>query len=168
MPAANDAVLRPMRPEDVPEVLTLLEEAGLPACGVAEALEGFFVAEAGGRLAGVAGLERHGRDGLLRSVAVSPAWRGRGLGGALTLEILRMAEHEGLASVYLLTETAGEFFPRYGFQRIERSEACDAVRASAEFADLCPASSTVMRRSIGSIGNTQPTDKRPPGRALHQ
>ena len=138
-----------MRPEDLPEVLTLLEEAGLPASGVAEALEGFVVAESGGRLAGVAGLERHGNDGLLRSVAVSPEWRGYGLGGALTREILRMAEREGIATVYLLTETAAEFFPRYGFRRIERSEASGALRASAEFAELCPASSTVMRRSNG-------------------
>ena len=94
----------------------------------------------------MAGLERYGRHGLLRSVAVSPAWRGRGIAGALTEEILATAEREGLEAVYLLTETAADFFARHGFRRIERSAVAESVRASAEFTALCPASAVVMVR----------------------
>ena len=143
----SDVVLRPMGPEDLDRVLDLLREASLPLQGVAEQPDAYIVAESAGEIAGVAGIERYGRNGLLRSVAVSPAWRGRGLGGALTEEILATAERESLEAVYLLTESAADFFPRYGFRRIGRSEVAEGVRASAEFAELCPASSIVMVRS---------------------
>ena len=147
MPELDGVVLRPMRPEDLDVVLSLLHGASLPLHGVAEAVEAFIVAESAGGIAGLAGLERYGRHGLLRSVAVSPEWRGRGLGGALTEEILATAEREGLEAVYLLTETAADFFPRYGFRRVERSEVAEGVRASAEFTHLCPASSVAMVRT---------------------
>lgn len=143
-------ILRPARPEDLPEVLSLLTQAGLPAQGVAEAFAGFVVADAGIRIAGVAGLERYGNDGLLRSVAVASDWRGRRLGGALVQLVLRMARDGGFSSVYLLTETAEDFFPRYGFRVIERSSVPASIRTSAEFADLCPTSSTVMVWTPGS------------------
>lgn len=138
-------VLRPMRSEDLDPVLALLRGANLPVQGVAEAIGAFLVAESTGRIVGAAGLERYGRHGLLRSLVVSAEWRGRRLGGALTEEILATAEREGLDAVYLLTETAAEFFPRYGFARIARSDVAEPVRASAEFAELCPASSAVMQ-----------------------
>jgi amino-acid N-acetyltransferase len=106
------------------------------------------VAEFGGRIVGVAGLETHGTDGLLRSVAVADDWRGRGLGGTLTRAIVDAARRHGLIHLYLLTETATDFFPRFGFCPIRREDASQAIRASEEFHDLCPASSTVMVRFI--------------------
>ncbi len=141
-----NAILRPARPEDLAAALTLLEDAGLPVAGVDEWFEQFIVAEHDGTLVGVAGLEVHGSDGLLRSVAVAPEWRSRGLGGALTSRILSQCERMNLSAVYLLTETAERFFPRYGFMRIERDQTSDAIRQSAEFRELCPASSAVMVR----------------------
>lgn len=145
------ANLRPARPEDLPEALALLGEASLPLHGVAEGFAGFVVAQAGTRIAGIAGLERHGSEGLLRSVAVAPEWRGRGLGAALTQEVLRVARGAGVTAVYLLTDTAAEFFPRCGFRPIERDQVPASIRASAEFAELCPASSTVMVWTPSSV-----------------
>ena len=89
-----------------------------------------------------------GPDGLLRSVAVADDWRRRGLGGALTDEVVARSVREGLAAVYLLTETAESFFPRHGFVRIERDAASDAVKQSAEFSELCPSSSVAMVRQL--------------------
>lgn len=143
-----NANLRPTRPEDLAAVLALLEGAGLPVAGVDEWFDRFVVAEHDGRVVGVAGLEVHGTDGLLRSVAVADDWRGRGLGGALTDEVLARCSRDGLSAVYLLTETAENFFPRYGFVRIERDAASDAVKQSAEFRELCPSSSVAMVRQL--------------------
>lgn len=139
-----NANLRPTRPEDLPPVLKLLEDAGLPVAGVEEWFDRFIVAEHDGRVVGVAGLEVHGTDGLLRSVAVADDWRGRGLGGALTDRVLEHCTHDGLSAVYLLTQTAETFFPRHGFVRIERDAASDAVKQSVEFRELCPSSSVAM------------------------
>lgn len=142
------ARLRPARPADRAAVHALLEAAGLPVAGVDAWFPRFVVAEAAGGIAGVAGLEAHGSDGLLRSVAVAEAWRGRGLGIALTEEVARRAAAEGLEALYLLTETAEAFFARQGFRRIDRQQASEAVRQSVEFRELCPASSTVMVRPL--------------------
>ncbi len=145
----GNEVLRVARPEDLPVLEALLAAAGLPTEGVAEWLPGFVVAEHEGRIVGVAGLEVYGADGLLRSVAVAEEWRGRGLGSALTAEVLAGARRDGLRAVYLLTETAENYFPKHGFRRIARSEVPEPVTHSVEFRELCPASSTVMVTALG-------------------
>ena len=142
-------MIRTARPEDLADALALLGESKLPTAGVEEAFDRFVVAERAGEIVGVAGLEAHGNVALLRSVAVAPTERGRGLGGALTEELLRRASQTGIDEVYLLTETAADFFPRYGFERIDRSAADPAIRTSAEFTTLCATTATVMvRRGI--------------------
>lgn len=141
---AQTIALRPARPSDEAAIHTLLIDAGLPTTGVRESLHHFIVAEAAGRLVGVAGLEVHGSDGVLRSVAVAAAMRGQGLGGRLTDRVLEEARSEGLGRVYLLTTTAESYFPRHGFRRIERSDASAAVQRSVEFRDACPASAVAM------------------------
>ena len=140
--------LRPAKQGDLPAVLRILDDLGLPVAGVEESFGSFIVAETEGRLVGVAGLELHGPDGVLRSVAVDPAYRGGGLGGRLTRRILEQARAEGLGRVYLLTTTAEEFFPRYGFRRIDRSDASPGVQESVEFREACPASAVAMVREL--------------------
>ncbi|HEX6939695.1 MAG TPA: arsenic resistance N-acetyltransferase ArsN2 [Longimicrobiales bacterium] len=142
--------LRPARPEDLAPVLDLLTASGLPVAGVEASFDRFMVADDAGRIIGVAGLEVYGADGLLRSVAVAEAWRGRGLGGALTEAILEAAARAGVSTVYLLTETAESFFRGHAFRRIPREEASEGVRASVEFRELCPASSALMVRSLAA------------------
>lgn len=136
--------LRPATAGDLDAVNRLLRSADLTTGGVAEALAGFVVAEEGDRLVGVAGLELHGGDGVLRSVAVAPAFRGRGLGAMLTERVMAAARAAGLGRLYLLTMTAEGYFPRHGFLRIERSEAPPAVRESIEFREACPESAIAM------------------------
>jgi N-acetylglutamate synthase-like GNAT family acetyltransferase len=147
MPDASGApepVLRGATPADLTVLEDLLRSVDLPTAGVAEALEHFILAEAEGRVVGAAGLEVHGRDGLLRSVAVDPSLRGGGLGARLTDRVLGDARAAGLRRVYLLTTTAEEYFPRHGFRRIARDEASADVQRSVEFREACPASATVM------------------------
>jgi len=141
---SDDPVLRPATSADLDAVERLLEAEGLPVAGVSAALEGFVVAEAAGELVGVAGLERHGGDGVLRSVAVAPSFRSKGLGGRLTERVLDAAAGSGIRRVYLLTTTAADYFPRYGFRRIAREDASPGVQESVEFVEVCPASAVAM------------------------
>src|SRR5690349_1318661 len=93
--------------EDGPAVLDLLRRCGLPLDGVRDGLaRDYLVAQTEGVLAGVCGLEVHGEDGLLRSVAVDPAWRGRGIAEVLMAAALGRARQRSLRGVYLLTTTA--------------------------------------------------------------
>lgn len=140
--------LRPAAGGDLPDILGLLHGAELPREGVEEALAGFVVAEAGGRVVAAGAVETHGTDGLLRSVAVDPARRGEGVGAAVVRRLLADARGQGLGRLYLLTTTADRWFPRLGFRVVPREEVPEAVRGSAEFRDVCPASATVMMLAL--------------------
>src|SRR5688500_4868530 len=144
----GDAALRPASSKDLPGVEKLLTDSKLPLDGVKEALNDFVVAEAGGDLVGVAGLEICCDDALLRSVAVRPEWRSKGVGRALVTRAIADAEARGIRALYLLTTTAEAYFPSFGFTKIERAAVPEAVRETAEFTTACPASATVMTRPL--------------------
>lgn len=135
---------------DLPGVISLLERSRLPTDGIAEHVASTLVARDGGRIVGSAAVESYGRVGLLRSVAVDEALRGRGLGVRLTEAALALARARHLERVYLLTETAGEFFPRFGFRPISRAEVDPAALRSVEFTTVCPASALVMALELSS------------------
>ena len=146
-----DVALRLAVASDREAIQRLLTEAGLPLAGVAELLPSLLVAEVNGAVVGVGGLEVCCDDALLRSVAVAPEWRSRGLGRTLVTRLIADAEARGFRALYLLTMTAEQYFPRFGFEPIDRDAVPAAVRATAEFREACPASATVMRRAPVSV-----------------
>jgi amino-acid N-acetyltransferase len=141
-------VIRDAQPADSGAIESLLRDAALPLEGIGEVQ--FTVAEHDGRVIGSAGLEIHGDAGLLRSVAVEPGWRGHGVGEALVRAVLDAAAVCKLDPVVLLTTTAPEWFPRFGFERIERRAVPQPLMESVEFTRACPATATVMRRSLAA------------------
>ena len=136
------------RAEDLESILRMLAGAGLPTAGVAEHLASALVARAGCRVVGCVALELYGEEALLRSLAVVPAVRGSGLGVRLAEAALELARERGARRVWLLTTTAERFFPRFGFERVERSSLPAALDASAELRGACPASAIAMRRGL--------------------
>jgi N-acetylglutamate synthase-like GNAT family acetyltransferase len=141
-----EADLRAARPADLPAIERLLTAAQLPLAGVAESLAGFIVAESDGAIVGSAALEVCRDNALLRSVAVVPEWRSRGLGRALVNRVIADAEARGIRALYLLTTTAEHYFPSFGFRRTARSDVPADVQATEEFRSACPDSATVMCR----------------------
>jgi amino-acid N-acetyltransferase len=85
---------------------------------------------------------------LLRSIAVDQRARGQRLGSQLTRSALAFAETLGVPAVFLLTTTAEGFFPRFGFQRIDRGQVPKSLLESIEFQSACPTTATVMRRAL--------------------
>lgn len=149
------ATLRRAALDDESDVAALLTASALPLDGVHEALPCFVVAEDAGAIVGVAGIEECGRAGehaLLRSVAIAPAWRGRGLGRALVTRAIADAEARGARALYLLTTTAEGYFPSFGFTATTREQVPDDVRATREFQGACPASATVMALQLSTSG----------------
>lgn len=150
--SAGAPALRPATPSDLPAIERLLVESALPLAGVAECLAdcpgAFTVAEAGGALVGVAGLELRGETALLRSVAVAPDWRSRRLGRALVTRVVADAEARALRVLYLLTTTAEHYFPSFGFERVERGAVPPSIAETLEFRSACPASAVAMMRPL--------------------
>jgi amino-acid N-acetyltransferase len=132
-------------PQDRAAIEALLAANQLPTAGLQASLDTALVARVGNRAIGCAALEVYPSGVLLRSVAVDAAWRGRGIGHQLTTAGLDLARSLGADAAFLLTTTAGEFFPRFGFARVERAEVPDDVQQSIEFRSACPSSALVMR-----------------------
>ena len=147
-PVDSTVVVRAATPNDLEHVERLLSAAALPLAGVREHFDGFVVAERDGSIVGCAAVERYTSAGLLRSVAVDQSERSRGTGAVLVEQCIANAADAGIDTLVLLTTTAERYFPRFGFEVVDRTAVPEAVRESAEFRGACPASATVMRRTI--------------------
>lgn len=152
MPGADPIPIEPARPDDLAGVADLLRRVRLPTDGLAEHRATLLVARDARGIVGSAALEVYQDGALLRSVAVAPEHRGSGLGERLTRAALDLARRRRVADVYLLTETATGFFPRFGFRSIDRATVARGVQRSVEFASVCPVSAQAMVLHLSAGG----------------
>ena len=145
---ATGVQLRPSRPADFDESAALLRGARLTLEGLRERFADAIVASRGSEIVGCVALELYPPCALLRSLVVAQSSRGEGLGERLTREALRFARDRGARDVYLLTETAQDFFPRFGFRVEERASAPAVLQESVEFRSACPKSAVMMRAGL--------------------
>jgi amino-acid N-acetyltransferase len=99
-------------------------------------------------LAGVVGLEQKDDVGLLRSLAVAKAYRRQGLAIQLVRKIEEYARSQRVATLYLLTLTAEDFFTGRGYQRTDRESAPPALQETTEFKSLCPETAVCMKKHL--------------------
>ncbi|MFP6860265.1 arsenic resistance N-acetyltransferase ArsN2 [Pseudomonas sp.] len=129
----------------------LLTAAGLPTADLAAEHFAHFIAVGPAYTPeALIGLQPYGEAALLRSLVVSPMTRGKGYGGALVAEIEAYAQQLGVRELYLLTNTAEAFFTRHGYSLLDRADVPEAIRQTAEFSNLCPASAACMHKRIGA------------------
>ncbi|AEQ52775.1 arsenic resistance N-acetyltransferase ArsN2 [Pelagibacterium halotolerans] len=139
----------PVAPDDA-DLSGALAAEGLPVDDLTEAGRTFFAFSAlDGATVGYGGLEPLGEHVLLRSMAVLPAFRGKGLGRNIVPLLLYRAYRQGAHTAWLLTDTAAPFFEKLGFEVVDRQAAPAAVLATKQAASLCPASAPLLSRSIG-------------------
>jgi amino-acid N-acetyltransferase len=130
-------------------VLRLLDAAGLPKDDLTEAhLEHFFAAGPPAAPVGLVGVEVCGAEALLRSLVVALECRNQGLGADLVAHAERHARELGVQRMFLLTTTAPVFFAGLGYSMVDRQSAPASIRATREFADICPASSSFMMKAL--------------------
>jgi amino-acid N-acetyltransferase len=151
MVQTSSITIRSAAARDLSAVERLLEANKLPLVGVRDGIDDFLVAERDGVVVGVIGLEIYDDRGLLRSAVVDGDERGTGVGASLVGALIENARARELKELVLLTTTAEQWFPRFGFVTIARDETPVAVRQSAEFTGACPASATVMRLALESV-----------------
>lgn len=133
---------------DLDWVESLLAAEDLPTRDVASKADRFVVGYADSAPVGVGAVEVRGDAGLLRSVVVEESHRGKGHGTDLCAALEARAADEGVEELYLLTTTAPEFFGALGYEEVPRESAPPGIRATTEFADLCPASAVCMRKIL--------------------
>lgn len=135
-------------PHDLAEVRTFLGAHDLPVDDLGAVPSEIRVAIQDGVVVGSVAVERRGRAGLLRSVAVAPSVRKTGLGRQLVRAAETVARDQNLTALYLLTTGAAPFFQHLGYEPVERSSVPEAVRASDQFDRLCPASAVCMGKLL--------------------
>lgn len=142
--------IRDATPLDWPLVRNLLLGADLPVEDLStDRMSDFLVyVDAGGILAGAIGLEAHGQVALLRSLVVGDRVRGLGLGRRLVAALEDRARRAGLRELWLLTNDADGYFADLDYETAERAAAPDAIRGSAEFSSICPASAILMKKTL--------------------
>ena len=139
------------RAADLTGIRALLEASGLPGADLTPAHLGtFWIRWDAAGIAGVVGLEPHGRAALLRSLAVRAEGRGQGLGASLLAHAESQAGALGVETLYLLTTTAETFFAAHGYAVTPRETAPPEIQATAEFAELCPSNSVCMTKRVAS------------------
>lgn len=139
--------LRKPTEQDLGQVVSLLEAAGLPTADLTPA-QLALIAGDGDVLLGAIGIENFGSIGLLRSLVVSPDARGTGLGRRLVNALEDSAREAGLRELWLLTIDADPFFRHLGYVVEIRANAPDAIRETAEFSSLCPDDAVLMRKAL--------------------
>ncbi len=132
---------------DLIAIKTLLDSSKLPSDDCDEHIGHFFVAEDRGRIIGAGGLEICGADGLVRSIVITPEHRGNGIAKKIYQQIEDRAYGLGVSTLYLLTESAAEYFKKLGFVVKKRSETPKSIMQTKQFRELCPSSATVMCRT---------------------
>jgi N-acetylglutamate synthase-like GNAT family acetyltransferase len=135
---------------DRDEIVRLLDACALPSSDIEPHLERFFVARDEGQVVGCIGLEVQGGDGLLRSLAVAPGQRNRGIARRLYARLLGQARRLGVSHLYLLTTTAEPFFEMLGFRVLARGDVPESIRATEQFRALCPATARCLSRPVPS------------------
>jgi amino-acid N-acetyltransferase len=140
--------IEPAQPADHAAIEGLLTAAGLPLDGAEQAFRTGVVARDAERLVGAAAVELYGDTALLRSVVVAPDVRGTGLGRALVAAAEGLAAAAGARRVYLLTESAADWFPGVGYAQIARADISGPVVDSVELTTACAETAVAMYRDL--------------------
>ena len=144
---ASEVRVMPAQEADISAIKTLLAEAELPG-DVEGHRDDFLVARHEKKVVGCVGMEVSGPDALFRSLAVTPAYRGIGLGRKLYAALEELAKRRGVTRAYLLTNTIEALAETWGFLRIDRGQVPPAVQETSEFRGGCCASAMPMWKDL--------------------
>lgn len=140
-------MIRQATDTDLPQILALVQAAGLPIAGLAQHGEHAYVLEIDGAIIGTVAFESYPPYALLRSLAVTPGRQGNGHGHQLMTFIIDEAWRHGLRQLFTLTTTIPAWLLAEGFTEIARSDVPAALLASEEFRGACPISARIFRKS---------------------
>ncbi len=105
---------------DIPYIKSILSQYILETELVEENIDQFIVAENGGKVVGCACLDNSAGLMELRSIAVLPAWKNKGIGRRLFKTLEQRAK--GMTDRIYVRTTARGFFDKMGFRALDNSQ----------------------------------------------
>lgn len=140
-------VIRNIEKPELEKLVSLLTKNKLPVEDIGRQNQIFWGKWRNTELIGGIGLEEYGQSAILRSLVVDEHFRNHQLAHALYSELIDYAADKGIKNLYLLTQTAVGYFTKKGWQQTDREQVPQEIKASGEFANLCPASAVCMQIS---------------------
>ena len=128
---------------DFLQIHNLLECSGLSIRGVNADAGKYYIAK-GTSVIGVLGFEIYNTSALLRSLAIYPQFKKRGIAKQLIEHVLNNARQHTCDTAYLLTNTAADYLSAYGFVPIDRDDIPSDILTTSALGDVCPMSSICM------------------------
>jgi amino-acid N-acetyltransferase len=125
----------------------LLIENNLPVSDLNDRIT-FFVEKNDNEIIAAGGIEDAGTDAIIRSIAVAENYKGKGYGAQITRQLLNYAKTKNKKDIYLLTTTADNYFPRFGFKEVKRQDLPAALKSSSQYKDVCPSSAVIMKLKL--------------------
>jgi amino-acid N-acetyltransferase len=149
---SRDIEIRPAIAADLGIAKMWLSAASLPTADLTpDHMQNFFIAQVDAAPIGMIGIEKFGNVGLLRSLVVNPSDRNSGIGRRLVEALELHASGSGITELWLLTIDADAFFSKSGYEVMDRTDAPDVIRGTAEFSGLCPGDAALMRKCLEGL-----------------
>ena len=124
--------LREASINDIESVQHLLTTLNMRTQGILEPNTRYWVTEISGEVVGVIGVELGDKAGLLRSAAIIPEHRNRGIGKVLVEHLLDACAASGHRTIYCFSTVAGEYWQQLGFWEVPVSEVAQALPTSPQ------------------------------------
>jgi amino-acid N-acetyltransferase len=144
----KDILISAAHDESREAVVELLNKERLPVDDLPSHLDHFILAMDDSQVIAAIGLEKYEPYGLLRSLVVRPDYRNQYIAGKLIGQLELNAAASGLKEIYLLTETAPDYFVKKGYVKINRLQVPEVLMQSSEFSHSCPRSAIVMKKKL--------------------
>ena len=134
--------------EELPAIIQLLDECKLPHSDILPGKQQFVVAEIDRKIIGCAGYEAYNQNGLFRSLAVKPLYRGMMIAHTMIDKIFALAQEQGIKELFLLTTTADKLFGKLGWEMINRNDVPENIGSTTEFSSICPSVAICMKHQL--------------------
>ena len=119
--------------DEISHIESILTEVNLPKEDILPHIHNFLLLKVKDKKIGTIGLEIYEKSAILRSFAVRPDHQGKGLGLLLFDKVIELAQNKNIAEIYLLTDTAEQFFKKNGFEVFPRANVPDRLKSTFEF-----------------------------------
>ena len=144
---------------ELSEIKGLLNKNKLPVEDLHPEKQDFWLMQDSYSVIGAAGLEPYGKYAIFRSFVVEEQFRNKGFGNEIYSYTIEQAKKAGFEKLFLLTETAGNYFLSKGWIVINRESVPDEIKLSREFNSICPSSAVCMYYPLTDLLVKEALDK---------
>ncbi len=133
---------------DMVDIISILKKNNLPTIDIPNSAIQLFIGRYNNETIGVIGIEIYESAGLLRSLAVHDSFKKLKVGTKLIEKLFDHITESNIVDIYLLTETAEDYFTKFNFDKVDRSNVPEIIMETREFKEICPDTAVLMHKKL--------------------